>query len=161
MTFFANPCTIVRTLLITCYENKGWLRLTESKSYKTFIFIRSAQQQRMFIRYCGCFTFREKWKPLTESINHPSLILQGAVFLCFLMHHAKERCGNGIQNTQKNTEITQDLMQAKVLHDLSEFRLIMPAKLWQWTLKSKYCLWSKKIAWEINIASTTSVCVVW
>ena len=61
LTFFANPCTIVRTLLITCYENKGWLRLTESKGYKTFIFIRSAQrQQRMFIRYCGCFTFREK-----------------------------------------------------------------------------------------------------
>ena len=33
-----------------------------------------------------------------------------------VVHHAKERCGNGIQNTRKNAEITQDLMQAKVLH---------------------------------------------
>ena len=30
------------TLLITCYENKGRLRLTESKSHRTCIFIRSA-----------------------------------------------------------------------------------------------------------------------
>ena len=49
LTFSVNTCTIVRALLITCYENKDRLRLTESKSYVICIFIRSAQAAAAYV----------------------------------------------------------------------------------------------------------------